>query len=42
LPPASPNIVVITSRRMRWAGHVGRMGEERSTYKIVVGRSRRK
>ena len=26
----SPNIVrVIKSRRMRWAGHVGRMGEER-------------
>ena len=27
---ASPNIVlVIKSRRMRWAGHVARMGEER-------------
>jgi len=27
---SSPNIVrVIKSRRMRWAGHVGRMGEER-------------
>ena len=27
---ASPNIVwVIKSRRMRWAGHVPRMGEER-------------
>jgi len=27
---SSPNIVrVITSRRMRWAGHVARMGEER-------------
>ena len=26
----SPNIVrVIKSRRMRWAGHVSRMGEER-------------
>ena len=26
----SPNIVrVIKSRRMRWAGHVARMGEER-------------
>jgi len=26
---SSPNIVrVIKSRRMRWAGHVGRMGEE--------------
>jgi len=28
---SSPNIVrVINSRRMRWAGHVARMGEERS------------
>jgi len=27
---SSPNIVrVITSRRMRWAGHVARMGEEK-------------
>jgi len=27
---SSPNIVrVIQSRRMRWAGHVARMGEER-------------
>jgi len=27
---SSPNIVwVIISRRMRWAGHVARMGEER-------------
>ena len=27
---SSPNIVrVIKSRRMRWAGHVARMGEER-------------
>jgi len=26
---SSPNIVVIKSRRMRWAGHVAHMGEER-------------
>ena len=27
---SSPNIVrIIKSRRMRWAGHVARMGEER-------------
>jgi len=27
---ASPSIVrVVKSRRMRWAGHVARMGEER-------------
>ena len=33
----SPNIVrVIKSRRMRWAGHVARMGEERGVYKVLV------
>jgi hypothetical protein len=25
---SSPNIRIIKSRRMRWAGHVARMGEE--------------
>ena len=34
----SPNIVwVIKSRRMRWAGHVARMGEERGVYRVLVG-----
>ena len=34
---SSPNIVrVITSRRMRWAGHVARMGEERGVYRVLV------
>ena len=33
----SPNIVrVIKSRRMRWAGHVARMGEERGAYRVFV------
>ena len=33
-----PNIVrVIKSRRMRWAGHVARMGEERGVYRVLVG-----
>jgi hypothetical protein len=33
----SPNIVRVTkSRRMRWAGHVARMGERRSVYRILV------
>jgi hypothetical protein len=32
---SSPNIVrVIKSRRMRWAGHVARMGEGRGVYRI--------
>jgi hypothetical protein len=26
------------TRRMRWAGHVARMGEERKVYKVLVGR----
>jgi len=34
----SPNIVrVIKSRRMRWAGHVACMGEERWVYRVLVG-----
>ena len=33
----SPNNVrVIKSRRMRWAGHVARMGEKRGVYRIFV------
>ena len=34
-----PNIVrVIKSRRMRWAVHVARMGEERGVYRVLVGK----
>ena len=29
---------VIRSRRMRWAGHVARMGEERGAYKFLLGK----
>jgi len=36
---SSPNIVrVINSRRMRWAGHIERMGEKRSVYRVLVGK----
>ena len=36
---SSPNIVrVIKSRRMRWAGHVARMGEEKAVYRVLVGK----
>jgi len=36
---SSPNIVrVIKSRRMRWAGHVARMGEERVVCRFLVGK----
>jgi len=35
----SPNIVrVIKLRRMRWAGHVAHMGEERGLYRVLVGK----
>jgi len=27
---------VVKSRRMRWAGHVARMGEERGVHRILV------
>ena len=34
-----PNIVrVVNSRRMRWAGHVARMGEDRSVHRVLVGK----
>ena len=36
---SSPKIVwVIKSRRMRWAGHVARMGEWRGVYRVLVGK----
>jgi len=36
---SSPNIVrVIKSRRMRWAGNVARMGEERGVYRVLLGK----
>jgi hypothetical protein len=34
-----PNIVrVVKSRRMRWAGYVARMGEERGEHRVLVGK----
>ena len=36
---SSPNIVrVIKSIRMRWAGHVAHMGEDRGVYRVLVGK----
>jgi hypothetical protein len=36
---SSPNIIrVIKSRRLRWAGHVARMGERRGAYRDLVGK----
>jgi hypothetical protein len=35
----SPSIIrIIKSRRMRWAGHVARMGEKRNAYGLLVGK----
>jgi hypothetical protein len=40
---SSPNIIrQKKSRRMRWAGHVARMGEERKLYKVLVGKPEEK
>jgi hypothetical protein len=33
-----PQIRQIKSRRMRWAGHVARMGEERNVYRVLMGK----
>jgi hypothetical protein len=36
----SPRIIrIIMSKRMRWAGHVARLGEERNVYRLLVGKS---
>jgi hypothetical protein len=35
----SPSIIrMIKSRRIRWTGHVARMGEKRNAYRILVGK----
>jgi hypothetical protein len=34
---SSPNRI-IEPRRMKWAGHVARMGEKRNPYRILVGK----
>jgi hypothetical protein len=34
---SSPNIIrIMKARRMRWAGHVARMGEKRNAYRLLV------
>jgi hypothetical protein len=38
-----PNIVrVVKLRRMRWAGHVARMGEDRGVHRVLVGKPEEK
>jgi hypothetical protein len=36
---SSPSIIrIMKVRKMRWAGHVARMGEKRNAYRLLVGR----
>jgi hypothetical protein len=36
---SSPNIIrIIKSSRMRWAGHLARMGKKRNVYRLLVGK----
>jgi hypothetical protein len=36
---SSPSIIrIIKERRIRWAGHVARMGEKKSAYRLLVGK----
>jgi hypothetical protein len=36
---SSPSIIrMIKSRRIRWAGHVARIGEKRKAYRLLVGK----
>jgi hypothetical protein len=36
---SSPSIIrIIKSQRMRWAGHLARMGEKRNAYSLLVGK----
>jgi hypothetical protein len=40
---SSPDIIrQIKPRRMRWAGHVARMGEGRNVYRVLVGKPKGK
>jgi hypothetical protein len=36
--PSPSIIIIIKSRRMRWAGHVARMGAKRNRYRLLVGK----
>ena len=35
---SSPNIALVIKSRIRWAGHVARMGERTGVYRVLVGK----
>jgi hypothetical protein len=35
---SSPSIRIIKAKKMRWAGHVARLGEKRNVYRLLVGK----
>ena len=40
---SSPNTIrVIKSRRMRWTGHIARVGERKGVYRVLMAKSERK
>jgi hypothetical protein len=35
---SSPSIIRIKARKMRWVGHIARIGEKRNVYRLLVGK----